>query len=238
MDRNKIFEIIKKASLEALDKGVHPIAAFDADGTLWHDDISHAFFKRYYGEREGFWDTFYEIQKKCYKESLVWLAQSLEGQSYKKLKSDCHEVICKNQSDKIDLSEKLIRFLQDEKVEIFVVTGSLKWISEEKAHLYYNIPKDHVLGIKTKLQGDTIMSEVEGHLTWEEGKRDSLLAHTQNKNPFLCAGNTMGDLALLEVASHVKVAMNRSCPQSKKVLYDSEIKLKELAQDRNWLISN
>ena len=230
----KVLEEVQKRTLKALDEGAHPIAAFDADGTLWHNDVSYIFFKHYYAQEKSLWKEFYQIQEKSYREALFWLATRLEGQRFETFKKDCRELMVHSSPQKIELQEKVISFLQKEGVEIFVVTGSIEWIVEEAA-LSYGIPRSHVLGIKTKVEKGVITSQLDGFLTWEEGKRDSVMEATVGKRPFLCAGNTLGDLELLETATHIQLVINQACPIKKKDMYQSERELLKLAKQRNWL---
>jgi hypothetical protein len=73
---------------------------------------------------------------------------------------------------------------------------------------------------------------MEGEITWREGKVTGLLEATGKRLPFLAAGNTMGDLALLDCASAVRIA-NVAAPTG-HFNRESEQKLLELARKRCW----
>lgn len=96
-------------------------------------------------------------------------------------------------------------------MEVYVVTASIKWAVEPGA-LFLGIPADNVIGVNTKVHNGVITDQIDGVVTWHEGKVDGLLKKT-NKAPFFAAGNTIGDLALLELATHIRLA-NCAAPKT------------------------
>ena len=103
----------------------------------------------------------------------------------------------------------------------------------EPAAALYNIPQENVIGVKTKVENGLVTTEQEGPITYKEGKVKGLLEATGGKLPFYAAGNSHGDLPLLESATHLKMVLH-SAPQH-NVLYETEQKMIALAKERNWL---
>jgi phosphoserine phosphatase len=234
---NKL-NIIKRSIESALTNGANPVAAFDADGTIWDTDIGESFFK--YQIKNGFAPSFIQDPLHTFetkfqqepKKAFLWLAQINEGRHLEEIKqwSKIHfnEI---NPFPFFDSIRELIIFLQELKVKIYIVTASMKWAVEPAAAIL-DIPSENIIGISTKIVDGILTSEQEGILTWQEGKAQALLHQTTGIKPFLCAGNTMGDLALLEIATHIRFA-NCALPPSHTV-YKSEQQLLAIAKSNNW----
>lgn len=232
--------LIKKSIESALEKGANPIAAFDADGTLWNTDLGEAFF--HYQIKNDLLPSIHKNPLQYYEDKLLhdpkkaflWLAQINEGHYLEEIKqwSQIHFAEL-NAFPFFESVRELITFLKKLKVNIFIVTASMKW-AVEPAVAILEIPSENIIGITTKIVNEMLTTEQEGILTWQEGKAQALLNKTSNLKPFFCAGNSMGDLALLEVATHVRLA-NCALPSSHS-LYESEQQLLATAKSRNWFL--
>jgi phosphoserine phosphatase len=221
-----------------------PVAAFDADGTLWNTDLGEGFFQ-------------YEIREKLLKglptelpedpwghyrkwkgsgdprPAYLWLAQIHKGLELAQVHAWANKHV-KSISPLPIFPEQqhLIEYLQKRGVRIYVVTASIKWSVEPGAELL-GIPKTQVLGVQTKVESGKITDEQNGFITYREGKSQQLLLETGGIAPFLCAGNTTGDLNLLESASRIKLAV-RAAPVGHE-LYEVESKLNAIATQNQWL---
>ena len=90
-----------------------------------------------------------------------------------------------------------------------------------------------MLGITTEIVDGKIGSKAIHPITWRRGKAEGLLARTGGVRPILASGNTYGDTALLETATHVSLAVStRDKPGG---LFEEEQKLREEANGRGWL---
>jgi len=229
---------IKESITTALENGANPIAAFYADGTLWNTDIGEEFFKYQFEKKLLPPLTIHPIQhyhtllQTKPKEAFLWMAQINEGKNIKVVRQWAQEhFVSIKPFPFFNSIREIILFLQSLKVNIFVVTASVKWVVEP-AITPLNIPIENIIGVSTKVKNDFITTEQEGVLSWQEGKVTGLLDKTIGLKPFFCAGNSLGDLALLESATHVRLA-NCALPPSHS-LYESEQQLLALAKSKEW----
>lgn len=217
-----------------------PVAAFDADGTLWDADLGENFFK---------WQIKNKVLKNLpsdpwrhyrdWKESgdprpaYLWLAQINQGRSIQEVRgwaSDCVKEL--SPLPVFEDQKKLIQLLKSKGVDIYVVTASVKWAVEPGAALL-GIPEKNVIGVATKIKNGIVSTEQEGQITYREGKATAIIDKAGQK-PFLSSGNTLGDIALLDCATHIKWCV--SAAQKDHELWPAEEKLRQEAKAKNWLI--
>ena len=228
-----------KADIDkALDEGAEPIAAFDADGTLWATDMGESFFKYEYhnglidGLPENPWEYYVDFHEREPEASYLWLAQINKGKSIEEVRKWARETVRTHPDINTFAGQKeIINHLHLRKVDVYVVTASIKW-SVEPAAALYKIPEEKVLGVKTKIVDGIVTDVQEGAITYKQGKVEGLLEATGGKHPFYAAGNSNGDLPLLESATHLRMVLNSAAPESE--LYDIERKMIKLAEERNW----
>ena len=229
---------IKSAIDKALTEGAKPIAAFDADGTIWDMDIGENFF--HYQVKNKLLpnlppDPLAHFQKEYEKDAkaaFLWLVQINKNRPLEEIRKWTNSAY--QELGKIPLFEdvkEIFKYLQNAKVQIYIVTASMKWSVEPSADLL-GIHPDNIIGVTTKVKDGIITEEPEGVMTWQEGKAFRILNEITPHKPFFCAGNTMGDLALLESATHIRLA-NCALPPTHSV-YESEQKLIEIAKARGW----
>lgn len=232
---DKIFSDIDVA-LSRLDR--KPVAAFDADGTLWNMDMSEHFVQ--YQERmnlltdipESPWRHHLKMHKEDPKSAYLWLAQINSGQdisTVRKWAADFLEDYGKVPT--FESQKQIIDYLKSKNVEVYVVTASVKWAVEPGARLY-GIDEDHVLGVKTKIKDGVVTKEQEGALTWREGKVEGLLEATGGVAPFFAAGNSNGDLPLIESSTDVHLVVSAAI--AGEHTYETEQDMLALAKERDW----
>src|SRR5690606_26732338 len=119
-----------------------PIAAFDADGTLWDTDMGENFFQYQIDHNcielpEDPWKHYDNLKEKSHPEAYLWLAQVLEGQPIEKVRKWAKESLKTYQNGVPIFSWKrdLISFLQSHKVDVYIVTASITWAVEPAAEL-------------------------------------------------------------------------------------------------------
>jgi HAD superfamily phosphoserine phosphatase-like hydrolase len=220
-------------------------AAFDADGTLWSNDMGEEFFKweiqtgvlqsvfsklpkdpwRFYRDEKEQGDP-----RKAY----LWLAQIHQGLPLATVQKWAQDFLKTfTPVPLFNEQRKLISFLNQRNVKVFVVTASIKWSVEPGAALY-GIPAEQVLGVRTQVKNGLITDIQEGEITWKKGKAIELLNFTMGVKPILCSGNSMGDLDLMETASHYSIAINSA--NDKHENYATEMELKALGSKRGWML--
>jgi phosphoserine phosphatase len=214
------------------------IAAFDADGTLWDADAGETFFD-WEIHRAGLenlpadpWAHYLSWKKVSPTEAYVWLAQINHGHTLEQVRTWAAQCFKDYGPWPVFESQrKLVALLRSLGFEIFVVTASVKWAVEPVAALL-GIDHDHVIGITTKINDGRISLEGEHPITWRQGKADGLLKATGGVRPIFACGNTLGDIALLDTATHLSLAITTQ--DEPCGLFDEEAKLREAAAQRGW----
>lgn len=233
---------IDSAIEESLKNDSHPVAAFDADGTLWDTDLGENFFKFQIrnqllpGLPQDPWAHYRQQKMKDGnpRPAYLWLAQINAGLQISQVRDWANQAVREyNPLPIFDSQKRLIDKLHEKGVHVYVVTASIKWAVEPGAH-ELGIPRDRVLGVETLIQNGVITDEATGHMTYREGKTEALLAATRGHAPFLCSGNTPGDLFLLRAATRIHLAVGGAKPGHE--LYSTEEKFRTQAKEQGWLI--
>lgn len=231
--------IEKSLEAELRSSSHHPIAAFDADGTLWDTDLGESFFKYQIKKKlvslpENPW-SYYRTWKDSGdpRPAYLWLAQINKNQKLQKVRQWAEDAVREISPLPIFPEiEKLISYLLSKKVEVYIVTASIKW-SVEPGGQRLGVPLENVLGVQTKVKNGIITDEQEGLITFREGKAEALLEVTNGNKPFLCVGNSMGDLSLLESAKEALV-VGAACENHE--LFSTEERLRQEGQARSWMV--
>lgn len=229
---------IKKAIDQALSSGANPIAAFDADGTLWDMDMGENFFDFQVKNqlipdlpREA-WAHYRKLHDKDQATAFLWLAQINKNRELSEIRNWAKQAFADHGPIPVfPHMKEIIDHLHNCKVQTYVVTASIRWAVEPGAELL-GIPAENVIGVQTKVKNGIISDVQEGPVTWREGKVKGLLLNTQDKSPFFAAGNTMGDLALLESATHLRFANCTVAPHHHN--FPTEASLAKIALERGW----
>lgn len=236
---NQIIETIQEKINEARHLSPQKIsAAFDADGTLWNTDIGEFFFE--FQIRNNLLKGLPDQPLKAYSEKksintrggLAWLAQINSGHPLEEVRQWAQKAADSFTDIPVfPQQQELIGWLQDQDIPVFVVTASCKWAVEPFAEKYFNIPKENVFGIETKVNDGLITDQVINPLTWRDGKKEKFQKAT-GALPTLAAGNTTGDEALL---SSAKIALAVRANPEGHPLFSTEEELFQKAQQKGWL---
>ena len=213
------------------------IAAFDADGTCWFNNVGrdyfvhqcHGIFKNQYT-----WQDYLDREAENVEEALWWLAEVNQGRTTEDLIQEATEALdCKSPIKLIPSTQKLIQQLLQWKVKVYIVTASVKW-SVIPATRQLGIPDKQVLGVTTEITPDGRLSQKRlKPLTWTSGKPQALLQNTQGIAPFLCMGNSITDLQLLQSATHFKGGIRTTDPSNS--LSRSETQLMDICHKNHWI---
>lgn len=214
-------------------------AAFDADGTLWDSDLGEALFDYQIRNRlvplpEDPWKHYDDLKHQVsFPVAYLWLAQINKGISLKQVQDWAKKAVDKLIPVPVLNSQKeIIAHLKSRGVHVYIVTASVKWAVEPGAHLLGLTP-ENVIGITTQVDTKGIVTDVQGGpITFREGKVEALLEKTGGVAPIFSAGNTLGDLPLLESSAGARLAVGAMPPGNK--YYDSERELLQIAQQRGW----
>lgn len=219
-----------------------PVAAFDADGTLWNTDLGENFFRYQIASGElkhlpdDPWGHYVRWKSQGDpRPAYLWLAQINRGQPFSKVEKWAAEAV--EQYDMLpvfDDQRRWIELLQQSKVEIYIVTASVRWAVIPGAKQLH-IPADHVLGVETAVENGIVTEKPAGFMTYREGKAQAIMEMIAPRKPFFCCGNTLGDLALLQLATRAPLAVSTSPELQTQELVESEAKLRAEAETREWL---
>ena len=230
---NSLKEDIKRA---LKDPTVNKVAAFDADGTCWFSDVGRDFFE--YQIRQNFfkgepltWNDYHKQENPDIRKGLLWLAQILEGFHIDEVRAFTKEF---NQAMRplfIEHQKEIISFLKENGVNVFIVTASVSW-TVEAAAAEMGIEAENIIGVETHIKDGIITSEQKGHMTWAEGKVTALLDRTQGKKPFFVSGNTMSDVPMMHISSHIRQLIHSA--HDDHGIFQSELKALKKAKKHNW----
>lgn len=223
---------------QVLKEDSSPVAAFDADGTLWDIDLGETFF-RYQIENKlvplpkNPWEHYEEMKAENPQKAYLWLAQICKGQKLEQIHQWAVSAVQEQSPLPVFLEQKkIIDLFISRGVRVFIVTASVKWAVEPGAEIL-GLTKENVIGIETHVKAGTISEEQKGLITYRQGKVDALLEKTQGKLPFFASGNTMGDFQLLKNATHLSLAVSAASRDDK--LFKTEFELQQNAEQFGWL---
>ncbi len=216
----------------------NPIAAFDADGTLWFSDVGRDFFDfqikhNYFPQKKTYtWDDYKKIEDQGIEKGLTWLGQILATEKLTELRKRVSQFQNEYPPVYVEAQKEIIKFLKASGVRVIIVTASISWTIEAAA-LEFDIPPEDIIGIRTYLDKDDVITDkIHYPISWAEGKVDALLEVTDGKMPFFVSGNTSSDVPLIEISSDIKLVVHGSDPSG--LVYDSEIKALKLAKEKSW----
>lgn len=235
---DEIWSRIKTTLGRILEEDSAPIAAFDADGTLWDIDLGETFFHYQIDNKlvdlpKNAFHIYENMKAQSPTEAYLWLAQVCKGQSLEQVHAWAKAAVQEQAPLPIFMEQKkLIELFQSRGVKVYIITASVKWAVEPGAELL-GLTKDSVIGVETEVTNGLITDLQKGVITYRQGKVEALLAHTHGKKPFFCSGNTMGDFQLLQAATHLSLAVSAASRDDK--LFKTEQELQEHAQKSSWL---
>lgn len=226
----RIHETLKKVC----DENPHPLAAFDADGTLWDTDLGENFFQYQIDHKlvnlpQDPWDHYLNLKKENGdpRKAYLWLAQINQDQKLSVVRQwaqSAFESILPNPI--FDEQQKLIELFLSKGVQIKIITASIKWAVEPGA-LALGLKPEDVLGVQTLVENDLISKEPVFPVTYREGKVQAL--STQHGLPFFSCGNSIGDFELLKSATELSLAVSAAARDEK--LFRTEVELQKAMHD-------
>jgi HAD superfamily phosphoserine phosphatase-like hydrolase len=209
--------------------GGRRVAAFDADGTLWYEDIGEAFARWLVeGEllktvhKDRFWHEYEARVAESRIDGYTWVIQVMAGLAEADVKLWCRQMAAAwpNYRPKM---QGLIAGLQAEGFETWIVSASNRWIVHAAAP-FVGIPQDRVLGIETVVRDGMLTTKPVYPRPCNQGKVDAIQKHIGVK-PVFAFGDSMGDFEMLAYAEQPLVVGRRD-------LQDNE--LVRQAGPRDW----
>ncbi|MGE5085888.1 MAG: HAD family hydrolase [Bacillota bacterium] len=223
---------------QVLEEQSQPVAAFDADGTLWDIDLGENFFQYQIDHNlvklpPNPWEHYQDMKAADPRKAYLWLAQICQGHSLKEIQSWAKDAVKASAPIPIfSEQEKLIKLFMSRGVKIYIITASVKWAVEAGAELL-GLASDSVIGIETESANGIVSARQKGLITYRQGKVEALLEKTQGRLPFFASGNTMGDFQLLKASTHLSLAVSAAHEDEK--LFKTEQDLASEAEQNGWL---
>lgn len=222
---------------QILKEDSSPVAAFDADGTLWDTDLGETFFQYQIDNKlvelpRNAWEYYQNMKAESPPKAYLWLAQICKNQNIEQVRTWAQEAVKNHFPLPIFLEQKkLIDLFLQKGVQIYIITASVKWAVEPGAEIL-GLQQDQVIGVETEIEGGLISEKQKGLITYRQGKVDALLEKTNGKKPFFCSGNTMGDFQLLQSSTHLSLAVSAASRDDK--LFKTELELQQNAEKFGW----
>ncbi len=212
------------------------IAAFDADGTLWDTDLGENLFQYQIDKAQvplpdDPWEHYRQLKKTDRHTAYLWLAQINSGVPLTELRAWAEDAVAQKPLPIFEEKRAIFKKLKELDVEIYIVTASVKWAVEPGARRL-GLHEDQVIGIETEVHKGLITDVQKGFITWREGKPKALLERTGGIKPYFSAGNTEGDLWLLEAATEIRLVVS-AAPENNR-LWRTESKMLSIAKERGW----
>ena len=193
--------------------GGRRVAAFDADGTLWYEDIGEA-FARWLVEgdlitkvhKRSFWDEYERRVDESRIDGYTWVIQVMAGIEEADLQLWCRQMAAAWPNYRLKM-KALIAGLQQEGFETWIVSASNRWVVHAAAP-YVGIPQDRVLGIETQVVDGKLTTKPVYPRPCNQGKVDAIQKHIGVK-PVFAFGDSMGDFEMLAYADQPLVVGRR-----------------------------
>lgn len=238
---NALLDEIKTHIDASLKNATDPVAGFDADGTLWKADVGEVLL-RYVIKNDLIdaikgkpFDFFSDMYRKDKVKALSWVTQIYQNIPEEEVLHWSEKGLEEEPIEPIPFVKEIIDFLQSRGVAVYLVTASLKWSAIPAASKLYGIRPEHVIGNQTRIKEGVISNELIQPLSLQKGKVERFFEATK-KTPFFCAGNSMDDLPLIKMASHIKLAIKTSTKNDD--LFETENTLQGIAKSSRWFFWN
>ncbi|MBI2945558.1 MAG: haloacid dehalogenase-like hydrolase [Candidatus Wallbacteria bacterium] len=221
--------------LDALLAGPPGTAVFDADHTLWVDDVGEGFFEWLVrtgrlprvGGTENPFEEYVRIEKsdklRAYGMAVTRMAGLAESDVTRWAASYFRVVFARRV---YAAQRNLIRALQGKGWDVWIVSASNRWIVQAGAP-YLGVAPSRVVGIDLVVRDGVLTSELAYPVTWGLGKV-AAIERFIGARPDFASGDSRGDLEMMEQAR--RLALLVVYPKK-----SSQAGMRATARRRGWL---
>ncbi len=199
-----------------LTSNVRGPATFDADGTLWREDVGEGFFtwmlrnKHYPAQRrtmlEHSWQE-YKAGRLDGERMYELMATGMAGMEEKHVRKLAERYFDKEARRSIyQPMAALVGALRQSGFAPWIVSGSPVWVVAAGAR-HLGIPSSQVIGLSVKVVNGRLTDEVVRPVPWKDGKAQRIMSDIRQV-PVLAAGNSSGDVQMLKIASELTMVVN------------------------------
>ena len=211
-------------------RGRRALACFDADQTLWAEDIGEALFRwllagdllpRVAG-RTDVWEDYEARCAQSLVEGYSYAVECMSGVAEADLTKWCRQMAAAWPNHRPAMI-KLANGLSAAGFEVWIVSASNRWIVQASAHVY-GIPPERVLGIDAEVRDAVLTDYVLKPVTCVAGKVEAIRDRI-GRMPDVAFGDSLGDLPMLEASARPFVIGRRDRRTAK---------LLGIAAEREW----
>lgn len=221
-------------SAQLASPGQRKLACFDADGTLWSEDLGEALFRwlaaghllPVLGSRDprDVWEEYETRVAKNRAQGYAWAVQCMAGLKEGELVKWCQQLAYAWPNCRPAMVG-LVKGLSEAEYEVWLVSASNAWVIEAAAP-FVGGKVEQVLGMRVEVDGTTLSDRLVLPLTCNQGKVDAI-AQRLGRAPDLAVGDSLGDLEMLEAAKLPLVVGRYDKPNAD---------LPRLAASRGWAV--
>lgn len=206
------------------------LACFDADGTLWAEDIGEAFLRwliasdnlpRHRGSPH-IWEDYEARVRQDRTAGYAWAAQLMAGLTEDQVLQWSRWLVASWPNTRPAMAG-LLRGLGEAGLEVWIVSASNRWTIRAAAALV-GVPQDRVLGIEVETDGGVLTERVVHPPVCMAGKVEAIRKHL-GADPVLACGDSLGDLEMLSSA-RVPLVVGRKDQRKAALL--------QVAAERSW----
>ena len=209
------------------------LACFDADGTLWHEDLGEALFRWLVagdllpalGSAPDPFEVWREYELRVAKsrvDGYAWAVQCMAGVKQADLMKWCRQLAIAWPNYRPEMVG-FVKGLRGAGYEVWLVSASNGWVIEAAAPMVGAAPTQ-VLGMRVEVEAGLLTERMVRPLTCNQGKVDAIRQQL-HRAPDLAVGDSLGDLEMLEAASLALVVGRHDTPGAE---------LPKLAASRGW----
>lgn len=216
----------------------NPVAVFDADGTLWSNDLGESFFKWLIENKKltgvdyskDLYQEYEDLLKEDKGKAFAFPVTLMNGLKEDDVRKWADEYFKNRFIQNIYPEQKeLIKRLQEAGVDVWIVSASNTW-SVETAAPYLGIEPDHVIAMRSEVTDGIITDKMVLPLLHGPGKVEGIKKYIGDRVDF-ASGNSRSDYEMLEFSSEMSLIIN---PSDKEDIEKTSL-LKE-SEEKGWAI--
>lgn len=206
------------------------VACFDADGTLWSEDIGEAFFRWLIAGNllprvAGLPDAYAEYERRVdlnRSQGYAWAVQCMAGLSEADVTRWARQLAAAWPNQRPAMAG-LARGLAACGYEVWIVSASNTWVVREGAPSV-GVERERVIGMGVEVQDGVLTDRSVLPLICREGKVEAIRQRFGDA-PYLAFGDSVGDLEMLEASAQPFVIGRHDKPG---------VSLLGIARERGW----
>ena len=129
--------------------------------------------------------------------------------------------------------EQVVKNLQSFDFEVWIITASPELLYQEFVSEKLGIPENRIIGVKSVTRDGTVSDHIVHPVPQDDGKAETIATFIETE-PLFVAGNSMGDVPMIEESAGLKWIVNPNAVESEPFLNGST--LKDYAARQDWMV--